>query len=209
MKRMIAMITVLMLVLSLSACVFPSMEELCGTWEMNLRQEADTAETMLENMEFYSEEIALIDVESLDFVMIVEFREDKTYRYAFDVDATKECIREFYTDAIAALYDGRESLTDTYDEEILNMTKEEFEQAYAEMFSMESIDVLLDYFVENCVDYDILGESFEEGSFRLLANTILLTADGSTTEEKMDFQIDGDTLTLIYIDGEEVYTRQK
>ena len=34
-------------------------------------------------------------------------------------------------------------------------------------------------------------------------------ADGSTTEEKMEFKIDGDTLTLIYIDGEGVYTRQK
>ena len=55
----------------------------------------------------------------------------------------------------------------------------------------------------------MLAESFEKGTFRLLANSILLTADGSTTEEKMEFKIDGDTLTLIYIDGEEVYTRQK
>ena len=209
MKRVIAMTLVLMLVFSLSGCVFPSMDELCGTWEMKLRQKTDTAETMLGNMEFYPEEIALIDTESLDFVMIVEFNADKTYRYAVDVESTKVCIREFYADAIAALYEGRESLTDTYGKEILNMTQEEFEQAYAEMFSMESIDVLLDYFVENCVDYGVLAESFKKGTFRLLANSILLTADGSTTEEKMEFKIDGDTLTLIFIDGEEVYTRQK
>lgn len=209
MKKLIALALVLAMALSLSACGLPSVEDLCGTWAMELPQNADTAETMLTNMEFYPEEIALIDLENLDFVMIVEFNEDKTYRFAFDVEATKANIRQFYADAIEALYNGRESLVETYGDEIKDMTLEEFQQAYAEMFSMSSVDSLLDYFVDNCADYNILAEDLENGTFRLLGKSILCKVEGSTDEEKMDFEVDGDTLTLIYVDGEEVYTKQK
>lgn len=208
MKKLIALLLVLAMALSLTACGFPSMEDLCGTWVMDLPQDADTAKTMLENMEFYPEEIELIDLETLNFVMIVEFNEDKTYRYAFDVDATKVKIRQFYADAIEALYNGRESLVDTYGTDIVDMTQDEFEQAYAELFSETSIDSLLDYFVENCADYDILAEDLERGTFRLVAGSILCIVEGETQEEKLEFTVEGDTLTLIYVDGEEVYTRQ-
>lgn len=208
MKKVIALLMALVMALSLTACGFPTMDDLCGTWEMDLQQEADTAQTLLENMEFYPEEIALIDLDSLYFVMIVEFNQDGTYRYAFDVDETKAHVREFFADAIDALYENRASLTDTYGSDITDMTQDEFEEAYAGLFSEESVDALLDYFVEYCMDYEILSEDLESGTFRLVVGTILCTVEGAAEEEKLDFKIEEDTLTLIYVDGEEVYTKK-
>lgn len=208
MKKGIALLLTLVLALSLTACGFPTMDDLCGTWEMELSQDADTAQTLLENMDFYPEEIELIDLDTLSFVMFVEFNQDGTYRYAFDVDATKANARAFFADAIDTLYENRASLVDTYGGDITDMTQEEFEEAYAGLFSEATIEDLLDYFEEYCMDYEVLSEDLERGTFRLVAGTILCTVEGASEEEKLDFKIDGDTLTLIYVDGEEVYTRR-
>lgn len=184
------------------------MNELCGVWEMTYVEDEETARGLLESMEFYEEEIVLADLTGLENTMTVEFTRDKTYCYSYDIDRTKAAIREFYDEAVTAVYNGRTGLTDIYGFETINMTEEEFKAFYAtELFSMENYEELLDYFVENCLDYTAITD-FDKGTFRLSGSRIICTAEGSDTEEEMSYSISGNTLTLVYADGKEVYTRR-
>lgn len=207
MKKFVSVLLILAIACSLCACGgADKMEELCGVWVMPYEEDAETAKNLLESMEFYPEEMELIDTTGLELVMTVEFTQDKTYCYTYDLDACKANIRAFYEDAVITVYNSRSSLTDLYGYEIINMTEEEFKQFYAELFSMENYDALLDYFVENCLDYSMIT-NFDTGTFRLSGSKIICTATGSTQEEEMSYSISGDTLTLVYVDGKEVYTR--
>ena len=208
MKKIISALLVLVLACSLCACGGANkMDALCGVWEMSYEQDAETGKNLLENVEFYEEEIAMIDTSGLELLMTVEFTQSKTYCYTYDVAACKQNIRQFFADALHTVYNGRANLTDVYGYETINMTEEEFQMFYAELFSLGSYDALLDYFVENCIDYSALV-NFDTGTFRLKGSKILCTATGSTQEEEMSFSISGNTLTLVYIDGTEVYTKR-
>lgn len=210
MKKLVSMILVVVMLCSLTACDLggASMEQLCGKWEMTVYQDADTAETVLTNLDFYPEEIALVDMESLACVMIVEFNEDKTYRYYFDIDATKEAVRTFFETVMDDLYTGRETLSASYQQDMSGMTRDGFNQFYVDLFGAESYDALIDSFVESSFDYTVLSQPLEEGTFRIRLKDIYKTPDGKTEEESMGFSIDGDTLTLTYLDGDEVYTKR-
>lgn len=210
MKKVIALLLVVVMLCSLSACELggASMEELCGVWALELYQEADTVKTILGNLDFYEAEIALIDLNSMACIMCVQFNEDKTYSYYFDIDDTKAAVREFFDGAMSDLFAGRASLSEVYGQDMTTMTEDGFYKFYADLFGASNIDELLDSFVEYAFDYDILGETLEEGTFRIMLKDIYKTPDGKTEEESMGFSIDGDTLTLTYLDGDEVYTRR-
>ena len=210
MKKVFSLILVVLLLCSLTACALggASMEELCGQWEMTVYQERDTAETVLTNLDFYPEEIALVDLESLACVMVVEFNEDKTYSYYFDIEATKETVHTFFEVVMDDLYAGRETLSASYQQDLSGMTQDGFHQFYVDLFGAESYDALIDSFVESSFDYSVLSKTLEEGTFRIRLKDIYKTPDGKTEEESMGFSIDGNTLTLTYLDGDEVYTKR-
>lgn len=210
MKKVFSLILVVLLLCSLTACDLggASMEELCGQWEMTVYQEGDTAETVLTNLDFYPEEIALVDLESLACVMVVEFNEDKTYSYYFDIEATKETVHTFFEGVMDDLYAGRETLSASYQQDLSGMTQDGFNQFYVDLFGAESYDALIDSFVESSFDYSVLSKTLEEGTFRIRLKDIYKTPDGKTEEESMGFSVDGDTLTLTYLDGDEVYTKR-
>ncbi len=213
MKKIIALLLAMLMVCSLTACDLggASAEQLYGQWELKLEQEADTAQTILENQSFYLEEIALVDLESLICIMVVEFNEDKTYSYYIDSEATKVCVRDFYENAMDDIFEGRASLDSVYAEfgvVMSEMTRDEFDTFYCQLFEMESMDALLDAFVEYSFDYDILGEIMEAGTFRVRLGDVIKKPDGKTEEESMGFKIEGTTLTLTYSDGDEVYQKR-
>lgn len=210
MKKVIALLLAVVMLCSLSACELSgaSMEDLCGTWSLELYQDAETVQTILTNLDFYEEEIALIDLNSLACIMCVQFNEDKTYSYYFDIADTKVSVRKFFEGAMSDLYTGRASLSEAYGQDMTTMTEDGFYQFYADLFGAATIDELLDSFVEFAFDYEILAETLEEGTFRIMLKDIYKTPDGKTEEESMGFSIDGDTLTLSYLDGDEVYTRK-
>ena len=209
MKKMIALVLVLAMVLSMTACGLLGVkkEDLCGIWSLELYQDADTAQTILGNLDFYEEEIALIDLTSMACIMCVRFSEDGTYSYYFDIPATKVAVRQFFVGAMEDMFAGRASLNEVYGEDLASMSEEGFYAFYAGLFGATDINSLIDSFVEYAFDYDILAETLEEGTYRIVMNNIYKTPKGST-EESMGVKIEGNTLTLSYSDGDEVYTRK-
>lgn len=209
MKRIIALALVLVMLCALCGCESNAqkMEALCGRWEMVTYLDVETAQSALELLEFYPEEIALLDLNSMGLIMTVEFTQDGTYEFAFDLDGSLEFMGSYYRSVVEDIYNGREQLTATYGEDIVNLTLEEFQQYYAELFALADYDALIQYFLETSLDYDYLQETVEKGTFRIASNTILCTIDGEEEAESMGYSIEGNTLTLTYVNGEEVYTK--
>ena len=209
MKKICALICALLMLASLAGCSLPgmSMEDLCGNWESLTYFDAQDTQEILEGLDFYPEEIALADLNGLCIVATVEFKTDKQYNYGYDVDATRAMAEQYFSDFLDTLYENREDLVEAYGETILSMSKDAFLTAYAELFGMTSGQELIEVLAENALDYEALAESTEFGTFRLRLNDIYMKEAGASTEEYVTFKIENDTLTLIYQDGEEVYTR--
>ena len=210
MKKICALICALLMLASLAGCSLPgmSMEDLCGNWESLTYFDAQDTQEILEGLDFYPEEIALADLNGLCIVATVEFKTDKQYNYGYDVDATRAMAEQYFSDFLDTLYENREDLVESSGETILTMSKDAFLTAYAELFGMTSGQELIEVLAENALDYEALAESTEFGTFRLSLNDIYMKEAGASTEEYVTFKIENDTLTLIYQDGEEVYTRR-
>lgn len=210
MKKMIALLCAALMLVSLAGCSMfgPGMEELCGTWESLVYFDAEDTQDVLEGLDFYPEEIALADLNGLCVVATVEFTSDKQYSFGYDVPATKAKVEQYFSDYLDALYENRADLVETYGDTIMDMSKDEFLTAYAELFELTTTDELIDTFVENALDYDVLYAGIENGTFRLRMNDIYMKEMGATDEEYVTFKIENNTLTLIYQDGEEIYTKR-
>lgn len=181
-------------------------DELAGVWHcMEDGQEEVTP--LLELVDFYEEEIALVGELSMNFVKEVEFTQERTYRFSYDVDKTKAQVRAMYSAAMDALYENRASLTGLYGEEIAGASKEDFLQFYAELYGMESYDALLTSFTDNAYDYDKLGEDYETGTYTIEGDDIMCTITGESQAESLGYKIEGDNLTLTYADMVENHTR--
>ena len=204
----------LLLAMLMMLCIFTGcesekqkIEKLAGTWTMVKADPEDEALYLLENIDFYEEEIELIDLTTLDSVYLVEFTTEKTYLFAYDADATKECVREFYVNVFDVLYENRNKLSETYGKDFGAMTEDEFFLFYAGLYGIESYEAMIDRFTETAYDYESLAEPFETGTFTIKGQKILCTITGETQAESLGYAIEGNTLTLTYSDGVEVYTR--
>lgn len=184
-----------------------SAEELAGEWNMTIPCPQEDATYLLDSMDLYAEERAFVDLGSLNYVLAANFTADGSYSFVYDVEANKASVRAFYEGVMTALYDNRAELTSVYGDEVVDMTREEFDQFYADAYGMASIEVLMNNLVEYAYDYDALGEPLEEGTFTIVGSNLMCTVDGETSS--IGFKLEGDTLTLTYVDGEEVYTRVK
>ncbi|MDD5953889.1 MAG: hypothetical protein PUD38_01670 [Firmicutes bacterium] len=184
-------------------------QSLAGTWYLTISDTETTAQALLENVDFYPEEIACVDLTTLKSVKVVTFTAEKTYSFAYDADGTRACTRAFFEAAFDAMYENRASLGQLYDVDFEPASKEEFRQFYAELYSTADYSGLLDALVENGYDYDELVKPWEEGSFTINGNVIAMTILGQSEAETLKYSIEGDALTLTYADGVEVYSRSK
>lgn len=184
-------------------------EKLAGTWTMTADDSEEQAQALLENIDLYEEEIAFVDLASLDYVQIVEFDTNQNYRFAYDAAATQACVRAFFESAFDALYENRAALSDIYDTEFDQMDKNAFQQFYAKLYGMDDFSKMLDEMAAGAYDYDALAEDWETGTFTISHGKIMCTITGESTAEALEYAIKGDTLTLTYADGVEVYTRSK
>lgn len=183
------------------------LEKLAGTWVMTTDDTEEQAQIMLDGLDLYEEEIALVDLTSLDYVKVVEFGIDKTYRFSCDPDGTKVCVRTFLEGVFDALYENRTALNDVYGVEFDEISKTDFQQFYADLYTQADFDALIDHMVSNAYDYDSLAESLEVGTFSITGSKIMCTISGESTAEALGYKIDGDQLTLTYSNTVEVYTR--
>ena len=182
-------------------------EELAGTWICVAQDEEEYAIGLLENIEMYEEEIALVDLSVLQDAKLVEFRSDKTYRFAYSVEETKACVYDFYVSAFADLYEGRGTLSAIYEMDFEAMNEQEFYQFYAELYGMADFKSLLTAITEDAYDYAALAEDFETGTYSIDGDDIMCTMDGDVKAEALGYEIEGNTLTLYFLDVTEVYTR--
>lgn len=183
-------------------------EELAGIWEMEVAVDSETVSEVLEYLDFYPDEIAMMDTGSMYCVKLVEFRQDKTYDFTYDVTASKELVRAYFEQAIADIYAGRDRLTAVYGAEVADMTQDEFQLFYAQMFGLEDFDALLDLYVENSLDFESMEEGLESGTYTIEGDTIMCTIDGETKAEGLGYTLKDDALTLTYINDKEEYTRR-
>lgn len=210
MKRKILALLLCVLLLGLTGCSLfrANLKPLYGAWTLTEYFQPETAEEILVNLDFYDSEIALADLEHFGVVKRATFHENLVYTLQYDHDATFALVRAYFDGLLTTLYEHRTELTGDYGEGILDLTQEEFRDHYADMFGQESYDALLDLLAEHSFDYTVLDTVSEAGTYRAgAANEIYCRIDGEGEEESLVFTVDGDTLTLIYTDAEEVYTR--
>lgn len=182
-------------------------ELLAGSWVSITPDSEENARVLLEGVEFYEEEIALVDLSSLNEAILVEFRPDHTYRFAYDLDALRGCVRDFYLGAFASLYENRASLNEVYGVDFTSMSEAEFQQFYAEIYGYSSFDAMVSYMADIGYDYESLSADLETGTYAIKGSDIMCTITGEREAEALGYKIDGNTLILIFSDGTEYYTR--
>ena len=184
------------------------MAALCGVWEMEVAIPREDAQTILENNDFYDEEIRLADLGSLYYTQTVTFREDGTYRFGVDTEAFRAQTAEFFRGVFQNMFANRESLNEVYGETFQEMDEAQFQQYYAAIYEMEDFETLISQLTENALDFGSL-EEFESGNFEVKNGKIDFVTSSIDEEGVADYTIDGDKLTITYVDGVEEYTRVK
>lgn len=207
--RILALLLTVVLAASL-LCGCESLEDkyaaLAGTWIMYEQDSEEQVMVLLESIDLYEEEIALVDKTSLRYAWTFEFDMAGNIRQAQPVDENKALVREFYVGMFDAFFENRASLDSVYETELSAMSREEFEQFYAELYSFDSFEALLDQFVENAYKYDE-WEDLRKGTFTFKGSNLVVVDTLTSDVYNIGYKLDGNTLTMTYIDGVEVYTK--
>lgn len=181
-------------------------EKLAGRWQGTFDDVASEAQSLLENYEFYPEEIALCDLNALDYVLYVEFDTNLNYRFGYDKAGTQACVREYLDKCFQDLYAGRASLSEIYGEDFSSWSLEQFQGFYTELYSFASYDGMLDDMAEYAYDYAGI-ETTETGTFTFDGSDLMCTITGDTKAEALGYKISGDELTLTFKDDIQHYVR--
>ncbi len=200
--KKLGLLLVLVLVLGL-LCGCSENSKIYGTWvNVSVDPEADVR-SFLEAMDFYQEEIALVDMTSMKTATLFRFNEDNTYERGVDEEATAALTKEFVEGMMAALYAGRDTLVGLYGEEVKTLTREEFNQMYAEMFGCGDYAEMLDMFA-----YETWTFELEKGTFNAAMGNIYLTPEGTDEAQSATYTLKGDNLIIGYADGDVEYTKE-
>ena len=209
-KVLILVLTAAMLISCLCGCSLlggVKLDELVGTWSITMEDTEEEARALLDNIQAYEEEIALADLDSLEYVQVVKFYEDKTYSFGYDADATWQCVYDFYAGFFANLYENRGQLSELYGQDMSVMTEEEFGLFYASMYGAADLESLITGFTDDCYDYAALSVPYETGVFKFESGDMLCKIDGEVKYERLGYDVEGNELTLTFADGREVYVK--
>ncbi|MBQ8238617.1 MAG: hypothetical protein IJZ39_10775 [Oscillospiraceae bacterium] len=208
MKKIITLaLAMALLCCCLAGCGGPQVD-LTGRWESVFYYDADSVIAEFEAMEFYDEEIALLDAEAMGICEVLLLNEDLSYTMTCDAAKSRDMVEAYYRDAFAVFYENREQLQDLYDEDFAAMSEAEFNQFYAELYGAADFDALIDLVVGTVEDYAYLEEEPETGTFRISMNRIYFTIDGTNTEEYVTFTVaENGSLSLEYTDSTVTYTK--
>ena len=106
------------------------------------------------------------------------------------------------------LFAGRETLNEIYDVDFGQMDEAQFQQFYAEIYEMQNFDALISLFSQNALNLEAMAE-LESGDFKLKNGKIDFVTSSIDQPGVADYAIDGEKLTITYVDGVEEYTRAK
>ena len=180
--------------------------ELAGTWVTEYPAGEDAAVSLLENNDFYEEEIALIDTTTLHYAEQLTFNTDKTYSISVPAEQLQENVRAFFEGAFDALYEGRASLSEVYGVDLDSASQAEFQQFYAEVYGQQDFSSLLDLLASESFAYDEFTD-LETGTFKIRGNTLDFTDNSDENSGYTDYELVDDLLTIHYVEGAYVYTR--
>lgn len=184
------------------------MDVLCGVWEMEVAVPREDVRTLLESNDFYDEEITLADLGALSYVQTVTFRGDGTYRFSVDTEASQARVEEFFRGVFQKLFAGRETLNEIYDVDFGQMDEAQFQQFYAGIYEMRDFEALISLFSQDALNLEAMAE-LESGDFKLKNGKIDFVTSSIDQPGAADYAIDGEKLTITYVDGVEEYTRAK
>lgn len=208
MKRIISVLLVALMLLSLAACDFDYAGKLVGTWECQVEESDEQKAALMEQIELYEEEIALVD-STLYTVKTLTFTEDGTYEFNEDPDGVKMYVRQFFKDVFKDMYEGRAglaSLTDDYGVDLSQLSEDEFYAFYAELYGYATLDEMLDGFATEIYDYDSF-ESNDHGTFTATSKYIDFDATDDELDGSVTYKLTDSTLTITYSDDTEIYTK--
>ena len=213
-KKMIA-ITLVLTAMLLTGCQNQDVPEtttqsverlLAGTWTTVLDRSQEQARTLLENIHLYDEEFALVDLSSLHYTKTVTF-DGSYYIFAYDADACRQNVRDFYEGLFDALYENRVTLNTVYHREFDNMSLEEFHAFYVQLYGKTSYSEMISGFTAAAYDYDALG-ILEKGFFSVKDDKLwCIPNENATNQGMVGYSLEGDTLTLTFSNAIEIYTK--
>ena len=188
------------------------MNALCGTWYRVDNCSEDLAKSVLENMDLYEAEIACADLKSMKLLYVATFNMDGTYSFATDTTKSVEYVRQYLASVFDAMYENRASLNASYADYAVDfapMSKEEFQQFYADLYQETDFATFLD---NRAADAFYYGDPYETGKFYIKDNAMMMTEDPDEGElpkgeESLPYTIDGISLTLRYSDATHIYSR--
>lgn len=172
--------------------------KLAGTYYCQEHVEAETAEKILVNNDFYEEEIALADLNSLYRPRYIEFDTDKNYSFYVDANGYRSNVMAFLRQTYDRMYDNRSQLAGLYDVDLVSMSRDEFLNFYAGLYGQTSFDAMIEL-LSSVYDYTEMG-SVERGTYTVKGSDILTKVGGLGKEESIGYRISGDTLTLTFSD---------
>lgn len=178
---------------------------LTGTYATMEAVDADIVQRMLTNMDFYPEEIALINPNSQTAPGYREFRSNETYVSYYDVASFRSSVEAFFRDAFYRMYEGRTSLSAVYIVDFSAMTQAIFQTYYATLYSKNTSDELVTFLADDAYNHDELIQ--ETGTFTIADGNIICTPVNPFSTSVMGYDLSGNTLTLRFFDAVEVYSR--
>lgn len=205
MKRVLILCVVFIFLLSLSGCdQAQRLEALDGTWYTVRKADIDTVAEVLQKIDLYEQELALLEDMDLQYCQTVEFREDMHYAFSCDIAASKPFFRVFFQEVFQQLFEQRAALSKLYWADFEGMSQDAFYDFYAQLYMQEDFDALLDYFTGKLMVAE--SQIMEEGTFSFQSDTLLCTPTQGQAY-KIPYQLDeSGNLLLIYSNGNELYT---
>lgn len=184
-----------------------------GVWETEIKGSEQVRMSLLNNIGLSDKEIELCKWIEFKYVKIHEYDDNGTYKVYYDIEKMKENIKDYYDKVHSVLYTNRKSLHDyylkNYKIKIKDMSRNEFYNAVAKLYSQKNYEKMLEYFVDIAYDYENI-KNIENGTYTMRKDKINVTVEGEDLQESIGYTVKNkDTLTLEYLDGTETYTRLK
>lgn len=188
----------------------PSQEELLGLWEIVEYRPDESVHSLLESIDFYEEEIALIDLSSLAFQRTLILTENNRYYMGYDPEDSVQYAQVFFESVFEDLYTERKTLEAVYDIDLASMDKDTFLDFYAEMYEADSFDILVANWIDNLFYYTDDEYAFaylDEGTYSIDSNRLHLQSDTDSESFNVSFKLDSNYLYLSDPNTQRTYTK--